>query len=121
MILLRADIDGPAWKDEKIREAVGCRVQTVECVRRIPFVDTPQHGRWLNMAECELSRLTRQSLSDCRFGELEVLPSEIASWANRTNARRRAVDRQFTVEKARIKRKGLYPIIYDGRCTGPPL
>lgn len=33
-ILLKADIDGPAWKDEKIREAVGCRVQTVECLRR---------------------------------------------------------------------------------------
>jgi hypothetical protein len=33
-ILLKADRDGPAWKDEKIREAVGCRVQTVEGVRR---------------------------------------------------------------------------------------
>lgn len=34
MILLKADVDGPAWKDEKISEAVGCRVQTVENVRR---------------------------------------------------------------------------------------
>ena len=33
-ILLKADADGPAWKDEKISEAVGCRVQTVENVRR---------------------------------------------------------------------------------------
>lgn len=33
-ILLKADADGPAWTDEKISEAFGCRVQTVENVRR---------------------------------------------------------------------------------------
>lgn len=32
-ILLKADADGPAWKDEKISEAVGCRVRTVENLR----------------------------------------------------------------------------------------
>lgn len=32
--MLKADIDGPAWKDEKISEAVGCRIRTVENVRR---------------------------------------------------------------------------------------
>ena len=33
VILLKADVDGPGWKDEKISEAVGCRIQTVENVR----------------------------------------------------------------------------------------
>jgi len=33
-ILLKADADGPAWNDTKISEAVGCRRQTVENVRR---------------------------------------------------------------------------------------
>jgi hypothetical protein len=33
-ILLKADADGPAWDDAKISEAVGCRRQTVENVRR---------------------------------------------------------------------------------------
>jgi hypothetical protein len=33
-ILLKADIDGPGWSDERISEAVGCRVRTVENVRR---------------------------------------------------------------------------------------
>jgi Homeodomain-like domain len=33
-ILLKADVDGPGWKDEKISEAVGCRVRTIENVRR---------------------------------------------------------------------------------------
>ncbi len=34
LILLKADLNGPAWIDEKISEAVGCRIQTVENVRR---------------------------------------------------------------------------------------
>jgi hypothetical protein len=33
-ILLKADVDGPAWNDTKISEAVGCRRQTVENVRQ---------------------------------------------------------------------------------------
>ncbi len=33
-VLLKADADGPGWTDEKIREAYGCRVQTVENVRK---------------------------------------------------------------------------------------
>jgi transposase len=33
-ILLKADIDGPGWFDAKIAEALSCRIQTVENVRR---------------------------------------------------------------------------------------
>lgn len=33
-ILLKANVDGPAWTDERISEAIGCRVQTVESVRK---------------------------------------------------------------------------------------
>jgi hypothetical protein len=33
-ILLKADADGPGWSDEKIAEAYGCRVQTIENVRK---------------------------------------------------------------------------------------
>jgi hypothetical protein len=40
-----------------------------------------------------------------------TLQSEIAAWADRTNAKQRAVDWQFTIEKARIKLKRLYPKI----------
>lgn len=80
-------------------------------VRRIQFVYTPKHGSWLNVAECELSCLTRQCLSDRRIPELGMLQAEIAAWANRTNAKQRAVDWQFTIEKARVKLKRLYPKI----------
>jgi transposase len=33
-ILLKADIDGPSWSDAKIAEALSCRTQTVENIRR---------------------------------------------------------------------------------------
>lgn len=33
-ILLKADADGPEWPDAKIAEAFGCRVQTVESLRK---------------------------------------------------------------------------------------
>lgn len=82
-----------------------------EYVRRIQFVYTPKHGSWLNVAECELSCLTRQCLSDRRIPELRMLQAEIAAWANRTNAKQRAIDWQFTIDKARVKLKRLYPKI----------
>jgi hypothetical protein len=80
-------------------------------VQRIQFVYTPKHGSWLNVAECELSCLTRQCLTDRRIAELPALRAEIAAWATRTNTKQRAVDWQFTVEKARVKLKRLYPKI----------
>ena len=33
-ILLKADADGPNWVDEKIAEAYGCQVRTIEYVRK---------------------------------------------------------------------------------------
>jgi hypothetical protein len=39
-----------------------------ELVRRIEFHHTPKHGSWLNIAENELSCMTRQCLRGRRFG-----------------------------------------------------
>jgi DDE superfamily endonuclease len=80
-----------------------------EYVRRITFVYTPKHGSWLNVAECELSCLTRQCLTDRRIGDVAALQTEIAAWTAHTNAKQRAVDWQFTIDKARTKLKRLYP------------
>jgi DDE superfamily endonuclease len=80
-------------------------------IRRIHFCYTPKHGSWLNVAECELSCLTSQCLSDRRIGELADLQIEIAAWANKTNAKQRGVDWQFRIENARVKLKRLYPKI----------
>lgn len=80
-----------------------------EYVRRIQFVYTPKHGSWRNVAECELSGLTRQCLTDRRIGALAILQAEIAAWSARVNDKQRAVDWQFTIDQARVKLKRLYP------------
>lgn len=80
-------------------------------VKRIKFVYTPKHGSWLNVAECELSCLTRQCLANRRIADLEMLRTEIAAWATATNAKQRAVDWQFRTADARVKLKRLYPNI----------
>lgn len=80
-------------------------------VKRRDFHYTPKHGSWLNVAECELSCLTKQCLSDRRIGEVLVLNREIRTWSDRTNAKQRAVDWQFRIEDARAKLKRPYPKI----------
>ncbi len=71
---------------------------------------TPKHGSWLNMAEIELSVLTRQCL-DRRIPDMESLKREVSAWESRRNAQYSRIDWQFTTEDARIKLKRLYPSI----------
>lgn len=75
---------------------------------RLEIHYTPRHGSWLNIAEIELSRLTRQCL-DRRIDDLEVLNTELAAWQAATNADQRQVDWQFTTTDVRIKLRHLYP------------
>jgi hypothetical protein len=80
-----------------------------ELVRRIEFHYTPKHGSWLNIAENELSSMTRQCISGRRIENIEMLRAETSAWAEASNEKQRGVDWQFTVEKARVKLKSLYP------------
>jgi len=82
-----------------------------ELVRRIEFHYTPKHGSWLNIAENELSSMTRQSILGRRIENIEMLRVEASAWADFSNEEQRGVDWQFTVEKARVKLKSLYPNI----------
>ncbi|MGZ8215124.1 MAG: IS630 family transposase [Methylosarcina sp.] len=80
-------------------------------VRRIEFCQTPKHGSWLNIAECELSALTRQCLAHRRIGDLATLQGEIGAWSAAVNSQQRGVDWQMKVDEARTKLKSLYPKI----------
>lgn len=80
-------------------------------VRRLRFCHTPKHGSWLNIAENELSSLTRQCVSGRRFGQLKTLQSELASWSTDVNTTQRGVDWQMKIRDARGKLKSLYPNI----------
>jgi len=78
-------------------------------VRRLEIRHTPKHGSWLNVAECELSAMTRQCVSGRRFGTVDELRAETTAWQVHTNDRQRGVDWQFRVDDARVKLKSLYP------------
>ena len=77
--------------------------------RRLRLVHTPKNGSWLNMAEMELSILSRQCLGERRFGSAGELDAQIAAWEKDRNARRCGTDWRFTTPDARIKLKSLYP------------
>jgi len=80
-------------------------------VRRIEFCYTPKHGSWLNIAENELSSMTRQCLSGRRIGDIEKLQKEIAAWSTDVNNSQRGVDWQMKISDARCKLKSVYPKI----------
>jgi hypothetical protein len=69
---------------------------------------TPKHGSWLNMAEIELSVLSRQCL-DRRVPDFETLEAEVAAWQERRDEKGVRIDWRFGTEDARIKLKRLYP------------
>lgn len=82
-----------------------------QLVRRIEFCYTPKHGSWLNVAENELSALTRQCVDGRRFGDIETLRDEIAAWSTDINNIQRGVDWQMNIEDARCKLISVYPKI----------
>jgi hypothetical protein len=71
---------------------------------------TPKHGSWLNIAEIELSILSRQCL-DRRIPDMLTLTQDVHAHKQRRDALGRKVNWRFTAEDARIKLKRLYPSI----------
>jgi len=70
------------------------------------------HGSWLNMAEIELSVLSRQCINR-RIPNEETLNQEVQAWVNERNSNFVKVDWRFSTVDARIKLKRLYPMIHD--------
>ena len=82
-----------------------------ELVRRITFCYTPKHGSWLNIAENELSSMTRQCLHGRRIGDLGTLHGEVSAWSTDVNGTQRGVDWQMKVDDARCELKSVYPLL----------
>lgn len=79
-------------------------------INRLGIHHTPKHGSRLNIAEIELSVLTRQCL-DRRIADIEILRRETESWEQERNGLQKGVNWQFKTEDARIKLRRLYPQI----------
>jgi hypothetical protein len=84
--------------------------EAMRLMRKLEIVHTPKHGSWLNMAEPELSVLSRQCLGRRIPTQAEVA-TEAAAWEHNRNDLQTGIDWQFTTKDARIKLKSLYPKI----------
>lgn len=80
-------------------------------VRRLEFRYTPKHGSWLNIAENELSAMTRQCVTGRRFGDIDSLRKETSAWSCDVNGRQKGVDWQMKIDDARTKLASVYPKI----------
>jgi hypothetical protein len=78
--------------------------------QRFEWHYTPEHGSWLNMAEIELSILSRQC-TNRRIANKKTLTAEVAAWEKDRNNFKVQINWQFKPDNARIKLKRLYPVI----------
>lgn len=78
--------------------------------QRIEWHYTPKHGSWLNIAEVELSVLSRQALSKPKSNP-DDFREAVSACTLRRNLEAKKVNWHFTTADARIKLARLYPSI----------
>jgi len=82
--------------------------QAHRLARRLDITYTPRNGSWLNVAEIELSILSKQCTSR-RIADQPTLQDEMQRWTKSRNQERHKVIWQFTTPDARNKLRHLYP------------
>ncbi len=85
-------------------------VEARRILTKLEFHYTPKHASWLNMAEIELSILSRQCLAR-RIPNEATLKRELTAYEERRNATHATMRWRFTVQQARRKLHRLYPSI----------
>ena len=86
--------------------------EALRLANRLELIHTPKHGSWLNIAECELSVLSRQCLSG-RIANAPTIRQQVRPWSQARNDRQVGVDWHFSTDNARIKLKRLYPKVVE--------
>lgn len=84
--------------------------QALKLMKGFEFHFTPVKSSWLNMAEIELSALSRQCLSR-RIGNQVDLEREVKAWVKDRNQCGVRIDWQFSIRLARKKFVKKYPKI----------
>ncbi len=77
---------------------------------KLEIHSTPKHSSWLNMAEIDLSHLSRQCLGG-RIADKDTLSNKVHAGNKKRNASNAKAHWQFTTEDARVKLRRLYPTI----------
>jgi hypothetical protein len=76
--------------------------EAFELAKRFEFHYTPKKGSWLNMAEIELSALSKQCL-DRRIAGVMKLADEVSAWEHERNSIGATVRWRFNKDNARVK------------------
>ena len=87
--------------------------EAARLVQKLEVHYTPVHGSWLNMAEIELSVLTKQCLAE-HVTSVDTLKKDTRHWTRQRNDHKNTVDWRFTTDDARTKLKRLYPSVLPG-------
>lgn len=77
--------------------------------RRLEIYHTPRNRSWLNVAEIELSVLSKQCLAR-KIPTKEQLKQELENWQQKRNHTASQVIWRFSTDDARAKLKHLYPV-----------
>ena len=95
--------------DEKSRLSATSELRSyVRILRKLEFHYTPKHGSWLNMAEIEISVLSRQCLQQ-RLPSVPQLDSHVTAWTKQRNTHAVMIKWCFNLVNARTKLARLYP------------
>jgi hypothetical protein len=78
--------------------------------QRFEMTYTPKKASWLNMAEIELSALSKQCL-DRRIAEMKTLAAQVGSWTKQRNRLKAGISWNFTKNDARNKLSRFYESI----------
>lgn len=105
LVVDNLNIHDPACLYERFSPAEARRIAA-----KLEWHYTPEHGSWLNIAECELSVLKRQCLKR-QMPDQKTVQQQVAAWLHRRNTGQHTINWRFTSEDARIKLKRLYPIV----------
>jgi DDE superfamily endonuclease len=107
-VLIRVVLDNLSTHTAEALYETFAPAEARRILRRLEFHYTPKHGSWLNIAEIELSILTRECLGR-RIATASALATELAAYERRRNRAAEPIRWQFTAEKARVKLHRLYP------------
>jgi hypothetical protein len=87
--------------------------RAAQLLKRIVWHHTPKHASWLNMAEIELSVLTKQCLAR-RVATLEEVRHHAAAWCSDRNRRKATIRWTFNHTDARR----VFPELYRHKLAG---
>ncbi len=87
--------------------------QAKQLLRRIQWHHTPKHASWLNMAEIEISVLTKQCLGR-RIAAIHSVQRHASTWSRKRNRLRATINWTFNNNDARR----VFPELYRQKLVG---